>query len=100
MVLTETVTKKGEEPHTHVHDVEDELFYVLDGKLTFHCNDASYDVEERAFVFVPRGTPHTYTIRSDGEIRFLVMSLPGTFGEHIERTGERIDAAGPRLPNA
>jgi mannose-6-phosphate isomerase-like protein (cupin superfamily) len=89
--ISETLTRKGEEPHEHVHELEDELFYILDGSLTLHCAGKDYDVEERAFAFVPKGTPHTYTIRSDGDVRFLVFSVPGSFTEGIEQTGERID---------
>jgi mannose-6-phosphate isomerase-like protein (cupin superfamily) len=46
-------TRKGEEPPEHVHEGEDELFYILDGNLTFTCGDRSFDVGPRGFVFVP-----------------------------------------------
>ena len=89
--ISETVTRKGEEPHVHVHDAEDELFYIVQGKLTVQCNETRTDAEEGAFVFVPKGTPHTYEIRSEGDVRYLVFSVPGSFTESIERNGERID---------
>jgi mannose-6-phosphate isomerase-like protein (cupin superfamily) len=88
MALTETVTKKGEEPHVQVHENEDELFYLLDGKLTLRCNNASYDVEERAFVFVPKGTPHTYEIRSEGRCA-LSRDEPARHVRRQHRTDRR-----------
>ena len=89
--ITETVTRKGEEPHEHVHETEDETFYLLEGRMTLHVDGADFEAAPGAFAFVPKGTPHTYTITSDGDVRYLCVAVPGTFGEHIERTGERIE---------
>jgi quercetin dioxygenase-like cupin family protein len=36
--VIEFVTRKGEEPGDHVHDTEDEMFYVVDGRITFACD--------------------------------------------------------------
>ena len=33
--VVEVVMRRGEEPPLHVHAYEDELYYVLDGDLTF-----------------------------------------------------------------
>jgi quercetin dioxygenase-like cupin family protein len=89
--VIETTTRKGEEPHVHVHEEEDELFYVLEGEFTFEADGRRFDAGPRSFVFVPRQTPHTYKIRSDGDVRFLVLTIPSSFVDHIERTGERIE---------
>jgi quercetin dioxygenase-like cupin family protein len=72
----EYVTRKGEEPEEHSHPTEDEMFYVLEGGLTFQCGDQHFDVEAGGFVFLPRGVPHGYTIRSDGAVRLLVITAP------------------------
>lgn len=76
VAFLEYVTRKGEEPPDHTHASEDELFYVLEGALTFHCSDATFDVEAGGFVFLPRGLPHGYVIRSDGPVRLLVVTAP------------------------
>ncbi|HEV7214527.1 MAG TPA: cupin domain-containing protein [Chloroflexota bacterium] len=72
----EYTTRKGEEPGEHVHPTEDEMFYVLTGALTFMCGDQTFDAEAGGFVFLPRGIPHDYTIRSDGPVRLLVITAP------------------------
>jgi len=41
----ECVTRKGEEPSSHTHQTEDEMFYVLEGAITFRCGDASFALE-------------------------------------------------------
>ena len=72
----EYVTRKGEEPHDHIHASEDEMFHVLDGALTFRCGDESFDVEKGGFVFLPRGIRHGYTVRSDEPVRLIVVTAP------------------------
>lgn len=72
----EYVTRKGEEPEEHSHPTEDEMFYVLDGRLTFRCEDKSFEVDTGGFVFLPSGRTHGYTIRSDGPVRLLVITAP------------------------
>ena len=74
--VLEYVTKKGEEPSDHTHPTEDEMFYVLEGALTFRCGDDSFDVDRGGFVFLPCGVQHGYTIRSDEPVRVLVVTSP------------------------
>ena len=51
--VIEYVTRKGEEPDGHTHPTEDEMFYVLEGGLTFHCDGQSFDVDAGGFVSCP-----------------------------------------------
>jgi quercetin dioxygenase-like cupin family protein len=97
LALTEYTTRAGEEPPEHTHDTEDEIFYVLDGAVTFHCGGESFDVDARGFMFLPRGIPHGYTIRSAGDVRLLMLTSPaddsasggwGGFTGDIEANGE------------
>ena len=74
--VMEYVTRRGEEPEAHVHPTEDEMFYVLEGRLTFHCDGQRFDVEAGGFVFLPRGLKHGYAARSDGPVRLLVITAP------------------------
>jgi quercetin dioxygenase-like cupin family protein len=72
----EYVTRKGEEPPSHTHATEDEMFYVLEGSITFQCGDASFDLEKGGFIFLPRGIQHGYTIRGEKPVRLLVVTAP------------------------
>jgi len=76
LAVLEYTTRAGEEPPDHTHPTEDEIFYVLQGALTFHCGDATFEVDDGGFVFLPRGIPHSYTIHGDGDVRLLVMTAP------------------------
>jgi quercetin dioxygenase-like cupin family protein len=72
----EYVTKQGEEPESHTHNTEDEMFYVLEGALTFHCGEDSFDVEKGGFIFLPHAIKHSYTIRSQDPVRLIVVTSP------------------------
>jgi quercetin dioxygenase-like cupin family protein len=74
--LLEYVTKKGEEPPGHTHKTEDEMFYVLEGDLTFRCGEETFEVSQGGFIFLPRGIEHTYSINSDHPVRLLVVTAP------------------------
>ena len=74
--FTEYTTRKGEEPPRHTHPSEDEMSYVLSGELTFHCDDASFDVSAGGFVYLPQGQKHGYTIRSEGPVRLIMVTFP------------------------
>ncbi len=87
----EFFTRKGDEPPVHVHEEEDEIFYVLDGDLTIRCGDESFQVAPNGFVFLPRNIPHGFTIHSDGLVRMLVVTVSA---ESTENFGERIENEG------
>jgi quercetin dioxygenase-like cupin family protein len=72
----EYVTRKGEEPPSHTHRTEDEMFYVLEGSITFQCGEEAFDLEKGGFIFLPRGIRHSYTIRSEEPVRLIVVTSP------------------------
>jgi len=95
----EYTTKKGEEPGDHTHPTEDEMFYVLEGALTFTCGDQTFDLDEGGFVFLPHGITHGYMIRSDGPVRLIAVTAPprepseswGGFVGGFESSGDVVD---------
>ena len=70
-------TEQGEEPPDHTHRTEDEMFYVLEGSVTFRCGEETFDLEQGAFIFLPAGIEHGYTIRSEEPVRLIVVTAPG-----------------------
>lgn len=72
------------DPHTggpgaHSHEAHDDIFYVLDGAMTFLVGDNWRVVEKGGFVRVGRGTTHDF--RNDGDVRagMLNIYIPGGF---------------------
>src|SRR6185369_15855296 len=66
----------GDEPPDHTHPTEDELFYVLEGALTFRCGGETFAVEAGGFIFLPRGVEHGYTIRGSQRARLIAVTCP------------------------
>ena len=59
-----------------MHHRESEWFYVLDGELTVWVGGQVVRAPAGSFVFGPQGTPHTFTVRSAGGARFLLVTRP------------------------
>ena len=81
--VLEYVTSKGEEPPDHTHLTEDEMFYVLEGAVTFRCGGETFALETGGFIFLPCGIEHGYTLQSDDPVRLLAITYPvrkGTSG--------------------
>jgi mannose-6-phosphate isomerase-like protein (cupin superfamily) len=70
----------------HVHDGEDDAFYILDGELTFTFGDDEAAAPPGTFVLVPPGVAHGF--RNDGEVpvRMLNIHAPGGFDRRIGLT--------------
>jgi quercetin dioxygenase-like cupin family protein len=99
LAVAEYTTRSGEEPPDHVHPSEDEMFYVVDGAVTFRCAGRTFDVGRGGFVFLPRGIEHGYTIQSTGAVRLLVITSPpqegamgwGGFLGDVEASGQAVE---------
>ena len=78
--ILEYATKQGEEPPSHIHTTEDEMFYVLEGAVTFHCGGETFDLGKGGFIFLPHGIEHGYTIHNENPVRLLVITAPVRVG--------------------
>ena len=75
------------EPHTkgpgaHAHR-EDDVFYVLEGTMSFLVGDRWIDAPKGSFVLAPGGLTHDFENRGDVRAGVLNLSTPGTFEEHM-----------------
>jgi mannose-6-phosphate isomerase-like protein (cupin superfamily) len=71
------------EPHTqgpgaHSH-AEDDVFYVIEGTMSFLMGDRWIDAARGAFVLVPGGVTHDFENRSSSRAGVLNLSIPGDF---------------------
>jgi len=64
-------------PPLHVHEHEDESFYVLAGTYEFSFGDQTVTLSEGGMVFLPRGVPHTFRNVGDTPGRLLNTVTPG-----------------------
>lgn len=76
----------------HHHDVEDELFLVLRGRLDMHLNDRVVPIREGEFYIVPRGVEHKPVAPEETHILlFEPASTLNTGNVRNERTREKLD---------
>ncbi len=94
--LVEMVVAPGHGPPLHVHHAEDAALWVLEGRFTFQVGEDTFSAGPGAFVFQPRGIPHTFRLDSAGPARLLVLLMPGG-GEGFFVAGGR-PAGGEGLP--
>lgn len=86
LTVFEGVNPPGQGPPYHVHDALDEVVYVLDGTLRVRLADQVEEATTGAFVFIPRGTPHTWEARGDRDVRFLVVIAPAGLESFFDNT--------------
>ena len=61
----------------HHHDVEDELFLVVHGRLRMQLRDGDREVGPGEFIIVPRGIEHCPKALTD-EVHVLLLEPKGT----------------------
>ncbi|HVF79733.1 MAG TPA: cupin domain-containing protein [Solirubrobacteraceae bacterium] len=76
LTAAETVAAPGEGPPLHVHPDEDELIYILEGAIRIKPADEMIDAAAGSFVFVPRGTAHTWQNVGAAPARFYFAVMP------------------------
>lgn len=65
-------------PH-HIHEREEEGFYVVGGEVTLIIGEESINAGPGTFAFVPRGTPHGFRLESR-DAKLLLLLTPGAAG--------------------
>lgn len=86
--LIEHVAPPGSGSPYHVHHAEEEIFYVLEGELTFISGDDKFTGTAGSYVFLPRDIPHGFKVTGDKPARYLVMTTPAGFEQFVIEMGQ------------
>ena len=84
-------------PAPHVHRERGEGFLVLEGRYRFVRGEEETEVGEGAFVFVPRGTRHTFRTLA-APSRVLIVVAPAGLDGYFREMAEGL-AAGRAAPD-
>jgi quercetin dioxygenase-like cupin family protein len=76
LAVMESVYPAGLSVREHVHDGEDEMFYLLAGQLSVFCEENIWTAVPGSFVFVPRGRRHGFLVTGAELARALVITGP------------------------
>ena len=83
----------------HVHRLEDEAFYVLEGEFAVVCGGAWMTAGPGTYVFGPRNIPHGFKVVSDTPARLLLLCAPAGFEKFVLDLSEPEPAPGtPTAP--
>jgi mannose-6-phosphate isomerase-like protein (cupin superfamily) len=84
-----------EDTPLHIHEHEDELFYVLEGEHVFQVGDREFRIGPGGLVFAPRGVPHSQKRVVPWTGRVLVLTAPAGLEGFFRELADA--AAGGRL---
>ena len=97
--LSETTLAPGfPGPPPHVHDRLHDMFYVLDGELTVLLGEDEIAAGPGTFVCAPPGTVHTFSNRSDAQVRFLNLNTPGGWENYMRELAAAAASGTPPTP--
>jgi quercetin dioxygenase-like cupin family protein len=85
-------------PPPHVHHLEEEQFYLLEGALTFSVGDRMLPVKAGDFVHIPRETVHSFKNgRTPSRIlaTFSPAGIEGFFREVGDPVKDRLESPPP-----
>jgi mannose-6-phosphate isomerase-like protein (cupin superfamily) len=96
--VIEQIIQPQSGPPPHIHHREDEAFYILEGRFSFLCGDKQSMFEAGSFVYIPKGTLHTFKNIDEQQGRLLVIITPAGLEEFFYSIG--IPAADLATPPA
>ena len=68
---------------SHVHDGEDDAFYIIEGEMTFVVEDTEIPAPPGTFVLVPLGIEHGFRNDGDTPVRMFNIHAPAGFDRRI-----------------
>ncbi|MBA3414577.1 MAG: cupin domain-containing protein [Chloroflexia bacterium] len=89
--VVEARVRQGADFPRHVHSREDELIFVLEGRVTFDRDGERLDGPAGTWLSLPRGCEHTFAVES-AEARLLVVLSPAGL-EHCQCEADTSDDA-------
>ena len=76
------------EPETgnslHVHHNEDEIVYVLDGKIQIRLDHQKFQTAAGGAAHLPKNIPHALYNPMKTRLKFMAMTLPGGMGHFFD----------------
>lgn len=94
--VLELVLPPGAGAPLHVHQREDEIFYVIEGAVEIRHGGQTYVAETGAVVVLPKGQPHAFRNPGDSPNRILITAVPGGLDRYFDEinaaTQDQIDA--------
>jgi mannose-6-phosphate isomerase-like protein (cupin superfamily) len=96
--VVETIAEPNQGPPLHIHENEDEIFVVIEGKFEIICGDTTYTVQNGDVAVLPRRIPHTFRNTGEKNGRILQTISPGGFENFFAEVSRDINPEVPDFP--
>ena len=93
--VSEWWLEAGDEgPGPHSHEANVELFYVIEGTMSFLAGERWIDAPRGSFLRIPAGTMHTFANRGSVRAGALNVFIPGGFEANMPQIVAYFEEAG------
>lgn len=89
----------ADSPPLHIHDTEDEVFHVLEGRVRFSVGGKTIEIGAGETIMAPKGVPHSYVVESRDGAKWLTVTSPGDFESLVRAASRPATAAGLPEPS-
>jgi len=89
----------GGGPPAHIHNREQESYYILEGTLDVTLGDKVLKVSAGDFVHIPRGTVHAFRNTGNTDARMLLLCVPSGLEKFFEEALERVQDGSASPPH-
>lgn len=76
-IFEQTSLSQGKGTPLHIHFLQDEIFYVIEGSYYFQVGDEKFSLSKGDSIFLPRNVPHAWTQESEKGKMTVVMQPAG-----------------------
>lgn len=87
----------GAGPPLHMHTLEDEAFFVLDGEVEITIGDEVMIVKAGSTVFAPRGIKHRFRGHGDRNAKMVMFVTGSNFEKFYARYEEEMNRPEPDM---
>lgn len=89
--LFDAAVPPGGGPPFHIHEREDEAFYILEGEMTFFTEGKEIVAKAGALIHLPRGGTHRFQNCGSAPARMLIQVTPAGIENYFRKAGFVID---------
>lgn len=82
----------------HLHEVTDEVFYIIEGTLTIYINGEVKELQQGSVLLIPSGTPHAQGNFTDKKVRVLITLSPSGFENFFVERAAIVNKHPPGTP--
>lgn len=84
----------------HVHRVQEETFFVIEGECTWQIDGRTVNATPGAYVFIPPGVPHNISNASGRTARMIMTVSPPGHEHYFEELVKIVTQSSPPDANA